>query len=87
MASDEHASLVEWLNKNRLNFVKDVLVKENYTLDMIVDIADEDMILIFDELNVSGLQRPRFRNAVKLLKKQMIHSTQTHTHRYSRQFF
>ena len=69
MAQDNQQSLVAWLNTNKLNFIKDVLVEEEYTLDMIVDMTDNDIDDIFDELKIPKIKRPRFRNAVKRLEQ------------------
>ena len=48
--------------------MKDALI-EDYTLDMVVDMTDKDIDDIFDELKISSVKRPRFRNAVKRLKQ------------------
>ena len=69
MAQDEHQSLIAWLSANKLNFMKDALVEEDYTLDMIVSMTDDDMNGIFQDLKISNIKRPRFRNAVQSLKQ------------------
>ena len=69
MSHDNQDSLIAWLNSNKLNFMKDALIEEEYTLDMVMDMTEDEMIGIFDELKISNLKRPRFRNAVKRLKQ------------------
>ena len=68
MAQSNQDDLVSWLESSNFTFLQDALVEEGYTLDMIVDMTDEDMNGIFEELKISNLKRPRFRNAVKRLK-------------------
>ena len=77
MAQDDQESLVTWLSSNKLNFIKDVLIEEEYTLDMIVDMNDNDIDDIFDELKIPKLKKPRFRNAVKRLKQQQQQQQQS----------
>ena len=69
MAQDEQESLIEWLKTNNFIFMKDALVEEGYTLEMVIDMTDKDIDDIVDALNMSKLKRPRFRNAVKKLKE------------------
>ena len=69
MAQGNQDELITWLKSSNLTFLKDALVEEDYTLDMIVDMTDEDMNDIIDGLNMPKLKRPRFRNAVKRLKQ------------------
>ena len=68
MAQDKQELLV-WLNSNKLNFVKDALVEAEYTLEIVVNMTDDDMNGIFDDLKISNLKRPPFRTAVKKLKE------------------
>ena len=81
MAQNGQASLVEWLNSNKLNFMKDALVEEDYTLDMIVNMTDEEMIGVFDKLKISNLKRHRFRTAVINLKHQKHSQPHPQAHR------
>ena len=69
MAQDEQEPLIEWLGKNNLNFMKDALVEEGYTLKMIIEMTDKDIEDIIDGLDMPKIKRPRFRNAVKRLKQ------------------
>ena len=59
-------------DSHKLNFVKDALIEEDYTRDMVsmvMDMTDDVTIGIFDELKISSVKRPKFRNAVKPLKQ------------------
>ena len=69
MAQGNQEELITWLDSNKLNFIKNALISAHYTLDMIVDMTDNDINGIFDELKISNLNRPPFRNAVKRLKQ------------------
>lgn len=70
MSNEEQDSLIGWLQKNKLNFIKDALVKESFTLGMIINSTDEDIDLILKDLNISPFKRPRFREAVNTLKQE-----------------
>ena len=65
MAQDEQEALISWLKENKLNFMKDALVEEKYTLEMIEAMTNDEINGICVDLNIPHIKRPRFRVAVQ----------------------
>ena len=77
MAQGNQDDLITWLESNKLHFIKDALISADYTLEIIVNMTDKDIDDIFDELKMSKLKKPLFRNAVKRLKEKPQSQPQT----------